>query len=91
MAVIKTGAAEHNVYISIMPTGLSGFMKGPASRSAQSAQFTEAEPRYEAGGSVFFHLPAVSSQVRFIAVTDIRFWGGAVLMCRYDQTVVEVS
>lgn len=47
MVVIKTGVAEHNVYISIMPPGLSGFMKGPGSRSAQSAQFTEAELRAE--------------------------------------------
>lgn len=37
MVVIKTGVAEHSVYISIMPKGLSGFMKGCASHSAQSA------------------------------------------------------
>lgn len=41
---------------------------------------------------MFFHLPAVSSEVHVIAVTDIRFWGvWAVLMCLYDQTEVEVS
>ncbi len=37
MVVIKTGAAEHSVYISMLPKGLRSFMKGCASHGAQSA------------------------------------------------------
>lgn len=37
MVVIKTGAAEHSVYISMLPKGLWSFMRGCASHSAQSA------------------------------------------------------
>lgn len=38
MVVIKTAeAAEHSVYISMLPKGLRSFMKGRASHCAQSA------------------------------------------------------
>lgn len=37
MVVIKIGAAEHSVYISMPPKGLRSFMKGCASHGAQSA------------------------------------------------------
>lgn len=39
MVVIKTGVAEHSVYISILPQGLQSIMKGCASHGAQSAMF----------------------------------------------------
>ena len=35
--MIKTGVAEHGVYISMLPKGQKSFMKGRASHSAQSA------------------------------------------------------
>lgn len=37
MVVIKTRAAEHRVYISMLPKGLWSFMRGCASHGAQSA------------------------------------------------------
>ena len=40
MVVIKTGAAEHGVYISMLPKGLRSFMKGRASHAAQPAMLT---------------------------------------------------
>lgn len=40
MVVIKTGAAEHSVYISMLPKGLRSFMKGCASHGAQCAMLT---------------------------------------------------
>lgn len=35
--MIKTGVAEHGVYISMPPKGPRSFMKGRASHGAQSA------------------------------------------------------
>lgn len=40
MVVIKTGAAEHSVYISMLPKGLRSFMKGCDSHGAQCAMLT---------------------------------------------------
>lgn len=37
MVVIKTGAAVHSVYISVLAQGLRSLMKACASRGAQSA------------------------------------------------------
>lgn len=40
MVVIKTGAAEHSAYISVLPKGLCSFMKAGASHRARSAILT---------------------------------------------------
>lgn len=47
MAVIKTGVAEHSVYISMLPKGQRSFMKGRASHSAQSAMLRAYRGRTE--------------------------------------------
>lgn len=65
MVVIKTGVAEHSVYISILPKGLRSFMKGCASHSAQSAMLRLYRGRTESSEmkqECVFPPPAVSNK-----------------------------
>lgn len=47
MVVIKTGAAEHSVYISMLPKGMWCFMRGCASHGARSAKLRAYRGRTE--------------------------------------------
>lgn len=77
MVVIKTGAAEHIVYISMPPKGLWGFMRACASHSARPAVLrvhgSNAEKLwYDA--EVSFFLPVCFTEHSTVAEESPQFW-----------------
>lgn len=50
MVVIKTGAAEHSVYISMLPKGMWSFMRGRTSHGVRSAKLRAYGDRTESRG-----------------------------------------